>query len=171
MHPSTHVRNPGSQPHLRVGRKPDHARWARQSSTVRSALASTGPRTRSDAPMKLISMHESADDRAAAGAVLTGKSATPELASLPALAPGAYRVIHRRSRFALIQWAKAVPATDTPGRRHICTKACFAALLYVRLPLTGPRTTRPSTTSALLSVMVSTSSTGGHILRRLRSLR
>lgn len=41
--------------------------------------------------MKLSSMNESVEDRTAAGAVLTGKSATPELASLPSLAPDVYR--------------------------------------------------------------------------------
>jgi hypothetical protein len=114
--------------------------------------------------MKLISMHESDDDtrKVAAGGLLTGTSDAPELPSLADLEPGPNSTIHRRNRFALIPCASAVLATDTPGRRHICTSARLATALYVRRPPGGARTTSPSTISTLFSVMVSTNKTSGH---------
>jgi len=123
--------------------------------------------------MKLISMHESEDGTrtVAVGGLLTGTSDALGLRSLADFAPGAYCTIHRRSRFALMPCASAVLATDTPGRRHICTSARFAATLYVRRPPGGARTTRPSTISMLFSVIVSTRKLVDTILRGSRPWR
>jgi len=114
------------------------------------------------APMKLNSMTESGG-RDGVDTMLTGTNDGTDF-GLP-LASRPYFVIHRRSRFALMPCAKAVLATDTPGRWHISTSACFADLLYVRRPLAGARTTSPSTSSTLFSVMVSTKKLVDTILR------
>src|ERR1700691_6201926 len=132
MHPSAHVCHTRSQPHLRVGGQSDHARWAKQSSTAPSARVSTTPRIRIVAPTKVISMQESEEGgtrTVGADAVLTGSSAAAEMPPLAGFAPGPYCAIHRRSKLALIPCARAVLATDTPGRRHSCTTARFAASL------------------------------------------
>src|SRR5580698_9411627 len=163
VHPATHIGHASGQPHLGVGWQSNHARWARQSSTARSARASTIPRTRIVVPMKMISM-QSEDEAArnvADDPVLTGTSDTLVPASLAGLPPGPYSTIHRRSRLALIPLASAVLATETPGRIQLWTNARLPATLYVRRPPGGARTTRPSTTSTLFSAMCPLPQTSG----------
>jgi hypothetical protein len=97
------------------------------------------PRTRIVVFINTISMLDSGDDDTrdvTADTVLTGTSETsvPGPADLP---PGPYCSIQRRSRFALMPLASAVLATDTPGRKQLCTSARLAATLYVRLPPGG----------------------------------
>src|SRR6202034_924825 len=162
MHAAAHIRHAGSEPHLGAARRADHTRCARQSSTTPSTCESTAPRTRIVAPMKVISINASefTGGRAGAGRVVfTGSSAAALLSR--ALSPATvcvveYCTIQRRSRFALIPWASAIPDTETPGRSHSCTKARLAATLYVRRPLVAGLRIRPSTSSALFSGMVST---------------
>src|ERR1700686_93632 len=162
MHAAAHIRHAGCEPHLGAARRADHARCARQSNTTPSTCESTAPRTRIVAPMKLISMNASAftEGRAEAGRVVfTGSSAAPLVSRVLSPEPDGvaeYCTIQRRSRFALIPCASAIPATEMPGRLHSCTKARFAARLYVRHPLVAGLRIRPSTSSVLFSGMVST---------------
>src|SRR5665213_363183 len=92
--------------------------------------------------------------------VVTGSNvaAVPMDDASPAVAALAseYCSIHRRSRFALTPCVSAVRATDTPGRLHSSANARLAGTLYERRPFSPCLMTRPATTSALFSDMVST---------------
>jgi hypothetical protein len=67
-----------------------------------------------------------------------------------------YRTIDLRTRFAFTPCVSAVRATDTPGRLHSAASARLAVTLYERRPFFLCLVTKPATTSALFSDMVST---------------
>ena len=109
-------------------------------------------------------MHESllsAERLARAIRVVTGRSAAAGIFASPSPVDepvkSEYCTIHLRNRFALTLWVSAVRATDTPGRLHNWANARLASTLYEQRPVLPRLVTRPATTSAIFSDIVSTS--------------
>src|SRR5262245_37997714 len=134
VHATAQISRSRCQPDAGSRWRGNHARAARQSSTVRSVSASILPRRRMVLPAKSNSSSHSPATGAGRGTatVVTGTR----------LACGGARrgrpvccTTQRRSRFAFSPWASAVAANDTPGCRHRRTSSRLASRSYTLRPL------------------------------------